>query len=100
MWEISGVLNWDDLVSVPQVIARTQVSWLWMDDSTRTQDATENRDVPATRELTMDELLIKAYFDQVMSRLSPSYIEDAYGRGIWLRKLFHFLFAGFHDAQE
>lgn len=84
-WEISGVLDWDDATSAPLVLARKPISWLWLsEDDTDGRDSDWNldRDAPPGRDLTQDELLIKAHFDQTMERLSPGYIEDTYHRGV------------------
>ena len=90
-WTISGVLDWDDVISVPLVLARKPPTWLWCredDRSTRyLREEGVDLDIQPARELNRDELLIKATFDQTMARYCPSYIEDTYHRGIWLRRL-------------
>jgi len=99
-WRISGVLDWDDVISVPLVISRKAPTWLWCNEETRTQPWSGNRDVPPGKPRTQDELLIKAHFDQIMERALPGYIEDAYHRGIWLRALFRFGFEGFGHGHQ
>lgn len=47
--------------------------------------------------MTQDELTIKGHFDQIMVRASPSYIEDTYIRGPWLRRLARFALFGFTE---
>ena len=94
-WEISGLLDWDDALSVPLVLARKPPSWLWCRDTLRSDIWNIDRDVPTKRELTSDELLIKAHFDQIMKQKSSSYIEDAYHRGPWLRRVAFFAIHGF-----
>ncbi|KAG0652316.1 hypothetical protein D0Z07_0935 [Hyphodiscus hymeniophilus] len=88
-WIISGVVDWDDVLSVPRVLARKPPSWLWLDETER-PGFMGNRDTPPERNLTSDELLIQAHFNQIMERESPSYIQDAYFRGRWLRELAKF----------
>ncbi|TVY53620.1 hypothetical protein LCER1_G006573 [Lachnellula cervina] len=95
-WEISGVIDWDDTLSVPLVLARKPPSWLWYDEDNRIWS--QNRDEPPPRDLTQDELLIKAHFDQIMEKASPGYIVDTYYRGIWLRRLARFALEGFGDT--
>jgi len=97
-WVISGVLDWDDVLSVPLVLARKPPSWLWCDEDHRDLSWDGNRDTKPDRDLTEDELLIKAHFDQIMARNIPTYIEDAYHRGPWLRALARFAIEGFGDG--
>jgi len=97
-WVVSGVLDWDDAMSVPLVLARKPPSWLWLDEENRDPSWTGNRDVKPKRLLTEDELLIKAHFDHIMARASPSYIEDTYRRGPWLRALARFAIYNFEDG--
>lgn len=99
-WTINGVLDWDDVMSVPLVLARKPPTWLWFDEDKCTNSCSGDRDTKPQRDLTPDELLIKAHFDQVMSRASPTYIEDAYYRGPWLRALARFALYGFGSSTD
>jgi hypothetical protein len=99
-WVISGVIDWDDALSVPLVLARTPPTWLWFDEGERTLSWSGNRDTMPERDLTNDELLIKAHFDQIMARRCPTYLEDAYHRGVWIRALARFALYGFHYGQD
>ncbi|KAF4617039.1 hypothetical protein G7Y89_g15110 [Cudoniella acicularis] len=99
-WTISGIIDWDDVLSVPLVLARKPPSWLWFSELTRTLQWTGNRDTPPERDLTEDELTIKAHYDQIMARKSPIYIDDTYHRGIWLRKLARFAIYGFTSNED
>jgi len=99
-WVITGVLDWDDALSVPLVLARNPQSWLWFDEGERTLSWSGNRDTKPERDLTNDELLIKAHFDQIMAREEPTYIEDTYHRGLWVRALARFALYGFSDSQD
>jgi hypothetical protein len=96
-WVITGVLDWDGILSVPLILARQPPLWLWCDEKDRSSAWSGNFDVPPARELTQDELLIKAHFDQIMARANPSFIEDAYHRGPWLRRLARFALFGFSE---
>lgn len=96
-WVLGGVLDWDDVLSVPRVLARKPPSWLWCAEEDRVW--TQNRDEPPPRDLSQDELLIKAHFDQLMEKASPGYLEDTYYRGIWLRRLARFALEGFDDGE-
>lgn len=99
-WCISGVLDWDEVLSVPLVISRKPPTWLWCNKETRSDAWTGDRDIQPPKDLSVDELTIKAHFDQIMQRSSHSYVEDTYNRGIWLRKLFKFGMDGFGDGEE
>lgn len=99
-WVVSGVLDWDDTLSVPLVLARKPPSWLWLDENNRETGWTGNRDTKPKRDLTKEELLIKAHFDQIMAKAIPSYIEDAYRRGPLLRALARFAIYNFEGGVE
>ncbi|KAG4424161.1 hypothetical protein IFR04_002715 [Cadophora malorum] len=99
-WVVSGVLDWDDALSVPSVLAGYQYSWLWCDEEDRSSHWAYDRDTSPERLLTADQLLVKATFDQIVARACPNFIEDAYGRGIWLRRLARFGIYGFHDSED
>jgi len=89
-WTITGVLDWDEVTSVPLVLARKPLSWLWYNETNRPKEWMGDRDAKPERDLTPDELLIKAHFDQMMAKASPSYFDHTYLRGPWLRKLASF----------
>jgi len=99
-WFISGVIDWDDVKSVPRVFARKPPSWLWFNEDDRTGAWDGDRDAKPERDLTADELLIKAHFDQIMARADPNYIDEAYHRGVWLRGLAQFALEGFSDNRD
>ncbi|KAH6711533.1 hypothetical protein BKA61DRAFT_426546, partial [Leptodontidium sp. MPI-SDFR-AT-0119] len=99
-WVVSGVLDWDDALSVPPVLAGYQYSWLWCDEEERSSHWAYDRDTNPERPLTADELLVKANFDQIVARACPNFLEDTYGRGVWLRRLARFGIYGFHDSED
>jgi hypothetical protein len=99
-WAITGVLDWDGAMSVPRVLTREPPTWLWGYEENNTWFWFNERERPAARELTNDELLIKAHFDQIMQRASPTYVDDAYCRGRWLRRLFHFALNGWDGTPD
>ncbi|CZS99129.1 uncharacterized protein RAG0_07592 [Rhynchosporium agropyri] len=96
-WSVSGVLDWDDALAVPLVLSRVPPLWLWLSEDERPPLLTHDRDVKPWRDLTRDELLIKAHFDQLMARADLTYLEDAYGRGRWVRALARFGVYPFED---
>ncbi|KAL2063320.1 hypothetical protein VTL71DRAFT_5125 [Oculimacula yallundae] len=103
-WIISGVLDWDDALAVPRVLSRIPPSWLWLNEDDRPPKRhaflTYDSDNKPWRDLTREELLVKAHFDQVMDRADPTYLDDAYGRGVWLRALARFGVYPFEDSHE
>ncbi|EPE30732.1 Protein kinase-like (PK-like) [Glarea lozoyensis ATCC 20868] len=98
-WEMSGVIDLDDAKSAPRVLTRKPPSWLWIHPDTRHSTWMGDHDDKPERPFTHDELLIKAHFDQTMAQLCPSYLEDAYHRGYWLRRLSRFAVLGLESAE-
>ncbi|CAG8949097.1 hypothetical protein HYFRA_00002226 [Hymenoscyphus fraxineus] len=98
-WEISGVLDWDEAKSVPLVLSRKPPAWLWVSDEDREFSCERDRDRKLGRDMTDDELLIKARFDQEMMKRSPSYVQDTYGRGLWLRRMSRFAINGWVQGE-
>ncbi|KAH7391306.1 hypothetical protein BKA64DRAFT_677302 [Cadophora sp. MPI-SDFR-AT-0126] len=98
VWELSGILDWDDALAVPLVLSRKPPTWLWLNEHDRASSWRGDRDEKPHRDLTEDELLIKAHFDQIMTRASPTWMDDAYGRGVWLRALARYGLYPFEDG--
>lgn len=96
-WTVTGVIDWDGIVSVPLVLSRSAPVWLWCNEDERSSDWAGKFEQPPARLLTQNELLIKAHFDQIMAKHSPSYMDDAYGRGPWIRRLASFALRGFGE---
>lgn len=99
-WKVTGIIDWDDAMSVPRVIARVPKTWLWYDENERTSDWDGNRDSPPERALTQEELAIKSHFDQIMQQADPNYLSDTYFRGVWIRRLFRCTQTGFVDGSD
>lgn len=98
-WVISSVLDWDDVLSVPLILARKPPSWLWRNEEKLKRGWSGNRDAPLQRDLTQDELLIKAHFDQIMTCANRNHVDDAYHRGPWLRALARFALEDLTDSE-
>ncbi|PVH76358.1 hypothetical protein DL98DRAFT_517953 [Cadophora sp. DSE1049] len=96
-WTVTGILDWDGIVSVPLVLSRSAPIWLWCNEDDRSSDWTGKFEQPPARLLAQNELLIKAHFDQIMAKHSSSYMDDAYGRGPWIRRLASFALRGFGE---
>ncbi|EHK96303.1 hypothetical protein M7I_8010 [Glarea lozoyensis 74030] len=95
----NAIENLDDAKSAPRVLTRKPPSWLWIHPDTRHSTWMGDHDDKPERPFTHDELLIKAHFDQTMAQLCPSYLEDAYHRGYWLRRLSRFAVLGLESAE-
>ncbi|KAG9237381.1 hypothetical protein BJ875DRAFT_370148 [Amylocarpus encephaloides] len=96
----AGIVDWDDVMSAPLVLTRKPPTWLWDDEDYRTSGWDGDCDTKLTRDLTQNEMVVKAHFDQVIARLAPTYIDDAYHRGLWLRRLARFAIYGFSDDRD
>ncbi|KAF7871480.1 hypothetical protein EAF04_003587 [Stromatinia cepivora] len=99
-WKVTGVIDWDEVMSVPLVLSRQPRTWLWTDDAKRGWAWTGNYDTPLKQELTSEELTIKDRFDQVMQQADPSYLDDTYGRGVWIRGMFRLAQDGLSDKND
>ena len=122
-WKISAVLDWDEALCLPPVLARKPPVWLWdfsEDDAETNQSIPGDYDgdvdlLPADRyiessgRLTEADQRIKAHFEESfvhqLSLKNPKmnmavYQEQAYGRGQWLRRLHRFALDGFSDSQD
>lgn len=85
-WKICGVIDWDDSQCVPRPLARRPPEWIW-DAKGATFTGALNNDFDTTVELPEDAKTLKAYFDTKAEEALPGYLEDAYGRGRWLRQI-------------
>lgn len=120
--DVTGVLDWDDVLVIPAILARKPPVWLW--------DFSEDENLPspilayydgdvdllplelyngASNHLSEEDLQVKQFFeteitDQLYGGSShasqEAYLDDAYGRGRWLRRLWRFALEGFSDSQH
>ncbi|KAG9530162.1 hypothetical protein KCU93_g2727, partial [Aureobasidium melanogenum] len=120
--QITGILDWDDALIVPPILTRKPPVWLWdfSDDETLPSSVLakyfgdmdllppELYHDTSTR-LSKEDLQVKEFFEsEITNKLygdsSPAnreaYLDDAYGRGRWLRRLWRFALDGFHDSQD
>ena len=91
-WRICGIIDWDDALALPRPLARVPPRWIWHfpDEEPGLEDGFLNDDQFADPELSHEGKALKAYFDMRIEALLPGYCEDAYGRGRWLRRIWHF----------
>ncbi|KAF7888718.1 uncharacterized protein EAF02_003259 [Botrytis sinoallii] len=102
-WALTGILDWDGLLSAPSVMTRAPPVWLWIEENDRSSKWHEglgNNDIQPARELTMEELVLKSSFEQILQRADQNYMADAYGRGVWIRRLVKFALEGFAQSSH
>ncbi|KAH0257043.1 hypothetical protein KCU91_g16594, partial [Aureobasidium melanogenum] len=119
---ITGVLDWDDALSVPALLARKPPIWLWdrSDDETLPSSIRARYDGDSDLlpielysetggRLSEEDLQVKKFFESEIteklygdssSASREAYLDDAYGRGRWLRRLWRFALDGFTDDQH
>ena len=95
-WRISGVIDWDDAVSVPRPMARRPPAWIW-DIEPEMFTGYLNNDHDPTLNLSDENAALKAHFDAKAAAVLPGYLEDAYGRGRWLRRIWTHARNEIHD---
>ena len=96
VWKISGVIDWDAAVSVPRPMARRPPAWIWdFDPEMFTGYLNNDHDPPLN--LSEENMALKAHFDAKAAAVLPAYLEDAYGRGRWLRRIWTYARNEIHD---
>ncbi|KAL8904047.1 MAG: hypothetical protein Q9171_007188 [Xanthocarpia ochracea] len=97
-WKIVGIIDWDDVVAVPRSLARRAPDWLW-DFESEGFTGYLNTDHHPKIDLSEESLAMKAYFDaKAKEVLGEAYLEDAYGTGPWLRRIWIFAKGGIHST--
>lgn len=85
-WEICGIIDWDDAECVPRPLARRPPDWIW-DSEPEMFTGKLDTDHDPTLNLSEDSMALKAHFDTKAAEVLPGYLNDAYGRGRWLRRV-------------
>ncbi|KUJ13248.1 uncharacterized protein LY89DRAFT_721299 [Mollisia scopiformis] len=85
VWKVTGVVDWDDAISVPEIIGRKPPVWLWAPE-VRVEDV----DVTDVGELNDGQQTIKERVEEVFCRQLPRWRDDAHLRGKWLRRIWAF----------
>ncbi|KAL8919059.1 MAG: hypothetical protein Q9172_005159 [Xanthocarpia lactea] len=97
-WKIVGIIDWDDVVAVPRSLARRAPDWIWDFDSEGFTGYLDTDHHPKM-DLSEENLALKAYFDaKAKEVLGEAYLEDAYGTGTWLRRIWTFAKGGIHST--
>ena len=98
-YKVTGVLDWDEVLSVPLVLARQPPAWLWLPEkkAASSQDWWDGY----VDELELGPAELRTLFEQKMEeRVGSKYAEDAFGKGRWIRKVWRFLLDGFQSSED
>lgn len=95
-WTISGIIDWDEAIAVPRPLARMPPTWIWDFDAENFTAYLNIDHHPFPEEKLNEEgTTLKKYFDAVArKKLGEKYLEDAYGSGRWLRRVWYFVRRG------
>ena len=86
IWRITGVIDWDDTQANSRVLTRKPPSWIWdFDDEEIT--GYMDCDFHPIFPLTESNMALKNRFDARAAETLPDYMEEAYGTGQWLRRV-------------
>lgn len=117
-WTIDMIIDWDKVLTVPAALARQPVSWIWdfsddvgnpsirsdYDDDPDLLDPDRYKD--GNGRLSADDQRLRAFFEdelakglaQVHKRYDrEAYIEEAYGKGRWIRRFARLAKDGVHS---
>ena len=92
-WRICGIIDWDDALALARPLARRPPAWIWDFDREGFTGYLDNDHHP-NDDLSDESLALKSHFDAAAAAVLPNYLEDAYGRGRWLRRIWTFARSG------
>ena len=92
-WRICGIIDWDDALALARPLARKPPAWIWDFDREGFTGYLDNDHHPNDN-LSDESLALKSHFDAAAAAVLPNYLEDAYGRGRWLRRIWTFARSG------
>lgn len=96
-WHITGVIDWDDALALPRPLARRPLDWIW-DWNPEGFTGYLDTDHHPKKELSDEEKELKAAFDSLAAKKLKGYLEDAYGHGRWLRRIWTFAKLGIYST--
>ena len=96
-WRICGIIDWDDALALARPLARKPPAWIWDFDPEGFTGYLDNDHHP-NDDLSDENLALKSHFDAAAAAVLPDYLEDAYGRGRWLRRIWTFARSGANNA--
>ncbi|KAL8950142.1 MAG: hypothetical protein Q9222_003796, partial [Ikaeria aurantiellina] len=96
-WQITGVIDWDDALALPRPLTRKPHNWIW-DYDAEVYTGYYNCDHQPTLNMTPECLAWKEYYDGLAAaKLDGDYMDDAYGTGSWLRRIWLFARRGLYS---
>ena len=99
-WKITGLIDWDEAIAVPRPLARRPPTWIWdFDVKSCNYNGYLNVDhYPySDAELSEEGKTLKRYFEtRAKEKWGEKYLEDAYGHGRWLRRIWDFVRSDTH----
>jgi len=100
-WKVSGIIDFDDCVSVPKIIASTPPSWLWINEALHGYYVWQGYKLDYNPwGVQGEDLAVKLYYDH-LAKDSPHYDDDTYGKGKWIRRLAEFALTDrFHSNED
>lgn len=91
VWKIQGIIDWDAALALPRPLARKAPDWIWDFDSEGFTGYLDYDHHPkGDADLDAGHLALKTYFDAKAAEKLDGYLEDAYGQGLWLRRIWTF----------
>ena len=85
-WRITGAIDWDDTQANSRVLTRKPPSWIWDFDDEEITGYIDFDFYPIFP-LTESNMALKNRFDARAAETLPDYMEEAYGTGQWLRRV-------------
>ncbi|KAI4178374.1 MAG: hypothetical protein L6R41_008416 [Letrouitia leprolyta] len=99
-YKITGVIDWDEALAYPRNLARRAPDWIW-DFAYEEPTDYKNSDFHPHLDLSDEALELKAYFDEkAKSVLGEQYLEDAYGTGRFLRRIWSLVKLSMHNPSD
>lgn len=93
-WKISGIIDWDDALALPRPLTRRPPDWIWEIDGEPGFEGYLNNDHHPNDNISDEGRKLKAHFDAKAADALSNYMEDAYGSGRWLRRIWTFARSG------
>ncbi|KAL8866974.1 MAG: hypothetical protein Q9174_005960 [Haloplaca sp. 1 TL-2023] len=101
-YHITGIIDWDDAVALPQPLARIPPRWIWHfpDQDPDLEDGYLNDDQYPDPELSEEGKALKTYFAEKVEGVLEGYEEEAESWGRWLRRVWYFAKEGAYRQYE
>ncbi|KAI4174138.1 MAG: hypothetical protein LQ343_002473 [Gyalolechia ehrenbergii] len=102
-YAIVGIIDWDDAIALPRPLARKPPAWIWDFDSEAFTGYLDIDHHPSKTDLVSEKddenAALKAHFDaRAAAVLGQEYLDDAYGNGRWLRRIWTFARGGVYST--